>query len=177
MGMSGSPARERLEESRFVGLVKEHQAGLWRYLRFLGCDGSQAEDLVQETFLRVWRRPYEDRGPAAVAAYLRTVARNLFIDASRRKLVRPAFLELESADAVWERHVGDDDGRGFRAALRACLRRLPERSRRALGLFYGEGRSRDEVGSTLGMTVDGVKTMLRRARESLRACIERKVGA
>ena len=36
-------------------LVREHQAELWRYLRYLGSDAARAEDLVQETFLRVWR--------------------------------------------------------------------------------------------------------------------------
>lgn len=51
-------------------LIEAHQAGIWRYLRALGCDASQAEDLTQETFLAVLQKPFQDYNPAATAAYL-----------------------------------------------------------------------------------------------------------
>ena len=41
-------------------LVREHQAGVWRYLRVLGCPATEAEDLTQETFLAVLTRPFHD---------------------------------------------------------------------------------------------------------------------
>ncbi len=173
--MDPSPVPERLDEARFLGLVKSHQAGLWRYLRYLGCGADEADDYVQETFLRVWRRPFIDAGPAAATSYLRTVARNLFFDAARRAKVRPAIVDLEAADEAFAGYERDDGGEGYRAALRACLGRLADRARRALALFYGEERPREAVGAALGMTADGVKTLLRRAREALRECIERKV--
>lgn len=62
-------------ETVFARMVHEHQAGLWRYLRYLGCEPALAEDLVQEVFLAVWQRPFEDRGPAdAVRAALAKLA-------------------------------------------------------------------------------------------------------
>ena len=157
-------------------LVGAHQAGVWRYLRFLGCTPAQADDLTQETFLRVWRGRYEDRGKGRAAAYMRRVARNTLIDATRRARVRPAFLDVEAVDADWAESVGDDDGDGFRAALRRCLDRLAERARLALALFYRDEQSRTEIANTLEMTPDGVKTLMRRAREALRDCIERTVS-
>ena len=54
-------------------IVKEHQAGVWRYLRALGCDSQQADDFTQETFLKVLTKPFDDYNPAATAAYLRRV--------------------------------------------------------------------------------------------------------
>ncbi|MCU0728298.1 MAG: RNA polymerase sigma factor [Planctomycetes bacterium] len=174
--MEPSPAAAGLDEARLAGLVRAHQAALWRYLRYLGCQPAEADDLVQETFLRVWRHPFTDQGPAAAAGYLRTVARNLFLDATRRAKVRPAFVDLSAAEAAWAVYEREDGGEGYRGALRTCLGLLAERARRALALFYGEDRSREAVAANLGLSADGVKTLLRRSRETLRECIERKLG-
>ena len=65
-------------------LVQAHQAGIWRYLRFLGCEAAQADDLTQETFLALHARPPADRSAEATSAYIRTVARNLFLMSLRR---------------------------------------------------------------------------------------------
>ncbi len=166
----------RLDEHTFVRLIQTHQAGVWRYLRYLGCDEAQADDLTQEAFLRVWRSSYEDRGPKRAAAYLRRVARNALIDAARKARVRPAFRDLDAVEPAWTESLGSDDGDGFRAALRRCLERLAERARLALALFYRDEQSRTEIARTLEMTPDGVKTLMRRARETLRDCIERTVS-
>ncbi|HRJ79073.1 MAG TPA: sigma-70 family RNA polymerase sigma factor, partial [Planctomycetota bacterium] len=65
-------------------LIVAHQAGVWRYLRYLGCDRAQADDLTQETFLQVLRHGFEQRGERETAAYLRKVARNCFLMSVRR---------------------------------------------------------------------------------------------
>ena len=45
-----------------VVLIQTYQAGIWRYLRALGCDSAQAEDITQETFLNVLQKPFQDLG-------------------------------------------------------------------------------------------------------------------
>ena len=67
-----------------VRLIEQHQAGVWRYLRALGCNATEADDLTQETFLAVIQKPFEDYNSAATAGYLRKVAHNLFITVRRR---------------------------------------------------------------------------------------------
>ena len=52
-----------------ASIVRAHQAGLWRYLRYLGCSAHEAEDLTQEVLLAVLRRPFEDHGEKATAAF------------------------------------------------------------------------------------------------------------
>lgn len=163
-----------LTRGAFVDLIQGHQAGVWRYLRYLGCDEARADDLTQETFLAVWKKPFELRSAAATRAYLRTVARNLFLMAVRRRRARPAMLDLDAADAVWSDHDADD-GEEYRAALAVCLESLSERARHALELFYGEGAGRSVLAQALAMTVDGVKTLLRRTREALRTCIRMRI--
>jgi len=162
-------------EERFAGLVRRHQAGLWRYLRFLGCEPGLAEDLVQEAFLAAWKGDFEYRGEAAAATWLRRVARNLFVDRVRRARVRPAFRNLDEADRVFARHAEEDGGEAYLQALRECVATLSRKVRRVLARFYGRGRGREQLARELGMTRNGVKTLLRRAREKLRLCVEERV--
>ena len=65
----------RLSNSELAALVDQHQADVWRYLRYLGAEASDADDLTQETFLAVSRSKFEQRTPAETAGYLRTAAR------------------------------------------------------------------------------------------------------
>jgi len=99
-GMTAAAAERRAD---LAGLVRGHQAGVWRYLRFLGCEPDEADDLVQETFLAVLRDGFEERSPGQTAAYLRTVARNRLLMARRKDRSRPAAVDLEAAEAVWAR--------------------------------------------------------------------------
>ena len=83
---------------------------------------------------------------------------------------------LDAAESEWARH-DEDSGESYREALRDCLAALSARARRALDLFYRDRRSRTDVAVELDMAPDGVKTLMRRARETLRICIDKKVRA
>lgn len=156
-------------------LVRAYQAGVWRYLRFLGCDEAQADDLTQETFLAVHRKPFAQRCPQASAAYLRSVARNLFLGAIRKSKRQGRIENLDLAEQVWQQYVKDDAYEAWLEALRDCVETVNGRARQAIDLFYRDNRSRTEIGQTLEMTDDGVKSLLRRTRELLRRCVEQKI--
>ncbi|MEL7266571.1 MAG: sigma factor, partial [Planctomycetota bacterium] len=67
-------------------LVQFHQRGIWRYLRMLGCDENTAEDLTQETFLKVLRQSnFVQHSDAATASYLRRTAHNLLVSMHRKE--------------------------------------------------------------------------------------------
>jgi RNA polymerase sigma-70 factor (ECF subfamily) len=155
-------------------LVKDHQAGVWRYLRFLGCDEARSDDLTQETFLAVLRKPFEYRSPAATARYLRTVARNQMLMSVRKSQRGPEMRRLEDAEAVWS-ELSNDGGGDYLDALDECLENVTDRVREALNQFYRDGRSRRQIATTLEMSEQGVKTLLRRAREQLRRCVEGRI--
>lgn len=161
-----------IDEQDVVRVVRQHQAEVWRYLRFLGASAELADDLVQETFLQLLRAPFEDRGPAARAGWLRTVARNLYVKSFRRPPF--ALAELDEIEAAWNGFAGDDAGDGTLAALRGCVERLDGRAREAIALHYDQRRSRREIGERLGLSEDGVKSLLRRTRALLRDCVERQ---
>jgi RNA polymerase sigma-70 factor, ECF subfamily len=158
-----------------AGLIRCHQAGVWRYLRVLGASATEADDLTQETFLAVWQRPFQQFSSAATAAYLRTVARNLFLTARRRGLRQVPTAELEELEAAWVRWVTDDAGQNLLAALEECLGTLAERTRKALDLRYRDNCSRAEIAGSIGLSEDGAKNLLQRAKQHLRDCVERRM--
>lgn len=157
----------------FDALAHDHRAAIWRYLCVLGCDASLADDLTQEVFLVVLRRPeFRAEDPRAVLTFLRHTARNLYLRSRRGRTTRR---EVEAGDLVWEQHCGDGDGEERLRALRACIARLPERSQHLLQATYGDGLSRRAVAHRLGLGEDGIKSALRRLRTLLQQCIERRL--
>lgn len=155
-----------------VRLVRSHQAEVWRYVRYLGASTELADDLVQETFLQLLRTPFQERTPAETAQWLRTVARNQFVRSFRRPPLPLA--DLDAIEVAWTDFAGDDAGSRSLAALRACVERLAGRPRDVVRWHYEERCSRAEISARLGIGEDGVKSLLRRTREVLRACIERQ---
>lgn len=157
-------------------LINDHQAGVWRYLRALGCEAALADDLTQETFLAVLQRPIQDLGPHAVAAYLRRIAFNLHITHHRRSGKVTAVENLEELDAAWTRLAPDDNGELLIEALRECLQGLSDRARRALDMRFRDRQSREQIATILAITEHGAKNLMQRAKQQLRACVEKKLN-
>ncbi|QEG40061.1 ECF RNA polymerase sigma factor SigE [Roseimaritima ulvae] len=145
----------------------------------LGCDPATADDLTQETFLKILRREvFVQHSDAATAAYLRRTAHNLFISMHRRGRKVKQVEVFETIDEVWERWAGADlTGDEAVDALRACLQALSERARMALKLRYAKGASRMEIGSQLGITEHGARNLMQRAKQQLKTCVKNKMNA
>lgn len=142
-----------------------------RYLRFLGCDREAAADLTQEALLAGLQRWPDGSAPIE---WLLGTARNLFRRHLRTVGRRRELVDVDRLHELWERHVVDA-GEPERAALRECLAGLPQRSRTALQLRYGDGASRAEIARRLGLGVEGVKSLLGRVRAALAECITRRM--
>jgi RNA polymerase sigma-70 factor (ECF subfamily) len=157
-------------------LIQTYQAGVWRYLRALGCEAALADDLTQDTFLALLQRPFQDVSPAATSAYLRKTALNLLISHQRRSGRVRAMEHIEQLDQQWLRWAGDDEGETTLSHLRDCLSRLTARARQALELRFRSDCSRTEIATVLGITEHGAKNLMQRAKQQLRECVERKLG-
>jgi len=168
-----------LNRDEFETLVKAQQAGLFRYARYLGADPSAAEDIVQDTFLAVIRGGVPE-GESAQAAWLRGIARNLFLRhcrTSRRSPITADEHVLEQAELAWAREfLREGDGFDYVEALRRCLNDLPADRRRVIELQYAAKKSRAEIARICGMTENGVKSTMRRLRAVLAVCISRRLA-
>ncbi len=163
-------------------LVRVHQAEIYRYLRFLGAeDTAVAEDLVQDTFLAAFQSPNppDSADVRRQSAWLRGIARNLFLMHCRRKRKSPVQVDseyLERAEAFWTTEfLRGGDGFDYVQSLRSCLEKLAEKPRRLLELFYTQEKSRAEIAQLFGVTEDGIKLSLRRVRAGLADCIQRRL--
>jgi RNA polymerase sigma-70 factor (ECF subfamily) len=158
-----------------VELIRRHQVGLWRYLKAVGCDATTADDLTQETFLRVLCKPFEHRNDAATGAYLRRVAHNLFISHRRRSSKMSVTEKASELEEAWTRWAGFDQGDSTIEALRECMSRLTDRARLALQLRFADQSSRTMIGDELGISEHGAKNLMQRAKAQLRECLESKL--
>jgi RNA polymerase sigma-70 factor, ECF subfamily len=156
-------------------LIETYQAGVWRYLRALGCEASLADDLTQDTFLAVMQRPFQEVSPAATSAYLRKTALNMLISHERRAGRVRAVEDVELLDRTWSRWAGADDGEAVLDHLRDCLRRLTTRARQALEMRFRGEHSRAEIAEELKITEHGAKNLMQRAKQQLRECIDNKL--
>jgi RNA polymerase sigma-70 factor, ECF subfamily len=162
-----------------AALINRHQRGVWRYLRVLGCDAATADDLTQETFLRVLSRDnFVQHNDKATAGYLRRTAFNLLVSKHRRMGRVRSASDSAVLDEVWDRWAGKD-GSGDESieALKDCLQSLTERARQALKMRFADDASRVEIGEALGITDHGARNLMQRAKQQLRECVEEKLAS
>jgi RNA polymerase sigma-70 factor (ECF subfamily) len=156
-------------------LISEHQVGVWRYLRAIGCDPSLADDLTQETFIAVLRRPFDHFSHSSTASYLRRVAFHLLVTLRRREEKVLATDDMETLDREWARWAGADaGGSDWMDWLAECFSRLSERAQRSLTLRFSENASRETIAVALGISEHGAKNLMQRAKAQLRECLEEK---
>lgn len=158
-------------------LVLRHQRGVWRYLRMLGCDDATADDLTQETFLRVLRREdFVQHNDSATAGYLRRTAYNLMVSRHRKLGRIQTIAEPQLLDETWDRWAGKDlSGDLAIEALKHCFEKLTQRARMALTMRFDSSSSRVEIGEALGITDHGARNLMQRAKRQLRECVEEQM--
>jgi len=158
--------RAALDRHAFVeAMYHEHAAGLVRMARLFVDDRNAAEDLVQESFIRLARSANRIREPHKAGAYLRSIVLNLARDHNRRGLVSLRHrLPLDEREAAVEDVVVVADE--HRHVLDA-LRELPHRQRDCVLLRYYDELGIDDIASTLGISRNSVKTHLTRGIRAL----------
>ena len=158
-------------------LISEHQAGVWRYLRAIGCDQSLADDLTQETFFAVLRRPFVQVNTNATTSYLRRVAYHLLVSYRRRQKKIMVTSDLDQLDCQWLRWAGaDGKGNELTDQLSECFSRLTERAQRSLRLRFTEAATREKIARDLGITEHGAKNLMQRAKAQLKQCLDEKLN-
>lgn len=161
---SDAGAAQGRRELTFESLFVAHYAAVWRVLYRTCGDREEADDLAQETFLKLHRSPQLWTAPEPAArAWLYRVATNLAYNAlrARRRRVRreeatAGFPDTDVAASDWAAAAD------ARAAVRATLARLPERTAQLL-LLREEGLSYRELADVIGVAPGSIGTLLARA--------------
>jgi RNA polymerase sigma-70 factor (ECF subfamily) len=165
---------QRGDERAFDQLVERYSGRIFALLtRFLGPIEGR-EDVVQEVFLRVVRARADYRPEARFTTWLYRIVFNLC--ANERERRRPAGSLDQEREELGETRADErlaPPAEGLERgdvvlAVRAAIGRLPERQRMALVLAKYEELPYDEIGRVLGVSEKAIKSMVHRARETLR---------
>jgi RNA polymerase sigma-70 factor (ECF subfamily) len=180
-------ARER-DESAIRIIIQRHNRRLYRIARGILRDDTEAEDAVQETYLKAFLHLDEFRGDAAVGTWLCRIVMNESLDRLRRRRPMLNWSTMEEngkpgADIIRlpvnasrpdpERAAAQ---RQIQALLEHAIDELPEDFRLVLVARAIEEMSVEETAALLNIRPETVKTRLHRARHRLRTVLEAKIG-
>jgi RNA polymerase sigma-70 factor (ECF subfamily) len=164
-------ACRRGDEAAFRALVEAHQDQVYALCAALA--GADAEDLLQETFVRVHAAipRFEPNGPASLKTWILTIARRLCTDRSRAARVRLAGALPADGLAADDAPDRDLERSRLRARIRLAVAALPEEQRAVIALREWDGLAYEEIATIEGVPVGTVRSRLARAREALRAAL------
>lgn len=146
-------------------LWEQYCCRLLSFIRGRVEDEAEAEDILQEVFLRVHQHLCCPPEPAKLQPWIYQITRNLIIDHYRRR--RP-WVEIPDSLAG-EPDFPEEDSEGELAlSLREMIAELPEPYRQALLLTEYEGLSQKALAERLGLSLSGAKSRVQRARDKLR---------
>jgi RNA polymerase sigma-70 factor (ECF subfamily) len=173
------------DDRAFEHLVERHQRLVVGTVgRMLGTN-SDAEDIAQQVFVRVWKnaKRYEPR--AKFTTWLLKITRNLVFNELRRRSRHPA-VPLQSETGEEERPLRDEHAiapdaslleEELQKAVDAAIAQLPETQRMAVILRRYEELSYEEIAEALDQSVSAVKSLLFRARTELRESLKRYLAS
>ncbi len=164
------------DHAAFRELVERHQnAVIGTVAKMLG-NSSEAQDIAQQVFLRIWRNAKRYRPDAKFTTYLFTITRNLVFNETRRKSRKKEVSSDEREENSNQQMETNSDRQPDAELLQAELQRavdeaiaaLPEAQRLAVVLRRYEQLSYEEIAAVLKLSVSAIKSLLFRARTSLR---------
>jgi RNA polymerase sigma-70 factor (ECF subfamily) len=172
-------AAERVEAAAqagpdLAGLVRDYSGLLYRVALSVLRNAAEAEDVVQDTFVRVLQQKGKLGAVVEVRPWLVRIAWNLALD--RRRRVRPQQMDEGFAAGLVSRELAADEAVVEAARMRrvlSAIERLPGREREALLLSAMEELSTAEIGAVMGRSESSVRALIFRARRRLRERLER----
>jgi RNA polymerase sigma-70 factor (ECF subfamily) len=165
-------------------LIEQYQHRLYRYLLFLTGDRALAEDLFQETWVRVLERGHQYNSKSKFESWLFAIARNLVIDVSRRKKVR-SLDDLGDPASEHPYEPPDEHSasvlqllvtRENQQAVQLSLLKIPAYYREVLLLRFHEELGLEEIAAVLSTPLSTVKSRLYRGLTALKSALPEGVA-
>ena len=158
------------DETAFPELLRRYQGPLFGYLMRMARNQEIAEDLFQETFLRVHEKAHTFRAGARFKSWLYTIATRIAIDHHRRSTHRPQLHAGENETPIVA--TGNDPAAAtvqseLRETVKRAIDTLPPQQRAALVLSYYQDHTYPEVAQVMGCSLSSVKTHMSRALKTL----------
>ncbi len=161
---STAPSLQRDEEA-FAGFYKRTARPLWAYLARVSGDAALADDLLQESYLRLINASFVADGEVSCRRYLFRIATNLLRDHWRR----PSHTSLEQfpEGAFTAGESREPERIHLQSLLQRAFSRVRPRERQLLWLAYAEGYTHREIAEITGLASAGIRLLLFRARRKI----------
>lgn len=163
----------KAEQDGFAAVFHEHHAAAVRLAYLLVSDADQAQDVVADAFVKVYRQWRKDR-VRDVGAYIRRAVANEANSRLRRRYLERFWAQHRSGDARGVRRV--DDHTADSDEVWSGLQRLPEKQRIAIVLRYFEDLPEAETAEVLGVSVGTVKSQVSRGLSRLEELLATSAG-
>ena len=160
-------------ERLFNEIVKDYSERVYWHVRRFVNNHEDADDLVQEIFLKIWTALPTFRGEAQLFTWIWRIATNETLNWIRREKVRAA-LRFTTIDAEMERRIDSDpffDGDAADRALSKAVAKLPEKQRQVFILRYYDEMPYEQMSEVLGTSVGALKASYHIAQEKVRAAL------
>ena len=157
-------------QARFNQLAEDYGTDLYRYAMWICGNDALAKDLVQETYLRAWKALDKLQDVKAAKSWLITILRREYARTFERKV--PKFTDVETVVVADDYELEPDDRTEIKL-LRQGIMKLAPKYREPLLLQVVMGHSCEEISSLLGVSKSAVMTQLFRAREQLKANMQK----
>jgi RNA polymerase sigma-70 factor (ECF subfamily) len=167
--------RQRLDAQEFRTafelLLERFRDKVFRLTFSLLRDETQAEDMTQDVFIKIWKGLPGYKGQASLSTWIYTITRNACLTELKKRAARPTVSLQDSqleevVDALPAMQTSDPQS-GMEMDVQVMLAQLPEKYRRVITLFYLEQKAYEEVAAMLGLPLGTVKTNLFRAKKEL----------
>lgn len=156
----------------FEVLYRQHSPRIYALcLRLQAGDANDATELMQDVFIRAWRRLSTFRGDSAFGSWLHRLAVNTMLENARSERRRTARV-LPMEDTSRLTGAARPSGIGMRMEMEEAIASLPKGARLAFVLHDVEGYQHQEIAQQLSVTTGTVKAQLHRARRLLRERLE-----
>ena len=145
---------------------------LYRLALRITLNPADAEDVVQETMMKVWNRREQWDQIESIEAFCLTVCRNFSLDKMRKMGLNDQSLDTDEHDAPDRSHTADPEEQAIQQdrvrLVRDIIDRLPEKQRSVMQLRDFEGKSYKEIAAILGISEEQVKVNIFRARQTIK---------
>ena len=161
-------------EQQFREMVEKYSEQLYWHVRELVGSHEDADDILQEVFVKVWKALPGFRGDSSVNTWLWRIATNEALSFLRKQKVRAA-LRFSSLDAEAERVLDSDpwfDGDEAQRRLAVAVAKLPDKQRAVFCMRYFEEMPYEEISAITGTSVGALKASYHQATEMIKASVE-----
>lgn len=164
------------QEEAFNALVQAYKERLYWHIRRFVCSHDDADDLLQDTFIKIWNGLENFREDSKLFTWVYRIATNEALNFIRRKKIR-GMLSMEPLDSILHKKIDDDvwfNGNELQRELHKAIQKLPTKQRLVFNLRYFDELSYNEISEILNTSPGSLKASYHHAYIKIKAELEKR---